>query len=391
MSENRTFGLDALRVAAILLVIYGHGRSIIGSSPILNKIYSIFAVTTDGVTLFFVLSGFLIGRILLRTASEKNFDSSMLFQFWIRRWFRTLPSYFLVLTILMFCYYPILNFKTLILYGTFSQNFASPHPFFFPEAWSLSVEEWFYFLIPIFLYLSLKLKYFERQKVIFFWIIFIILLTTFFRIYKIIHLEINIVDWDQNIRKIVIMRLDSLMYGMLAAYFNFYYEKKWNSLAAVCFFTGCVIMLLSEYIGWQEFYMNYLLLTISPLGVMLLLPKLSSWKVNKGRFVNTITFISLISYPMYLIHLSLIQVYILPKIMKCITPSLGNYTNCQFIIQYVIYLTLTIAIASVFTKYYEQPITALRERFDFNYLKQKIYSFKLAHGNSTNCSGQGRA
>ena len=54
--ENRVFGLDLIRAFAILMVVYIHGQNFL--SPIIDvKIYENFYV--DGVTIFFVLSGFL--------------------------------------------------------------------------------------------------------------------------------------------------------------------------------------------------------------------------------------------------------------------------------------------------------------------------------------------
>ena len=55
-----------------------------------------------GVELFFVLSGFLIGQILLRTVLVSPFLPTVKI-FWSRRWFslRTLPAYYVVMTILL--------------------------------------------------------------------------------------------------------------------------------------------------------------------------------------------------------------------------------------------------------------------------------------------------
>ena len=52
----------------------------------------------NGVELFFVLSGFLIGGILIKTFQKDNsFGIKTISNFWIRRWFRTLPNYDLIL------------------------------------------------------------------------------------------------------------------------------------------------------------------------------------------------------------------------------------------------------------------------------------------------------
>ncbi|MDG1661044.1 MAG: hypothetical protein P8H40_06680 [Winogradskyella sp.] len=50
-----------------------------------------------GVDIFFVLSGFLIGGILLRKLEAGQTSFSDLVRFWKRRWLRTFPNYFVVL------------------------------------------------------------------------------------------------------------------------------------------------------------------------------------------------------------------------------------------------------------------------------------------------------
>lgn len=58
IDSNRIFGLDILRAFAILFVIYKHAANYVPSS--VKSIYTIFSL--DGVSIFFVLSGFLIGK-----------------------------------------------------------------------------------------------------------------------------------------------------------------------------------------------------------------------------------------------------------------------------------------------------------------------------------------
>ena len=71
---------------------------------------------------------------------------------------------FFILLILILCQFLIakdigqVNFR----YFIFSQNLYQPHPLFFPEAWSLSIEEWFYLTFPNFnLFIIQKVK---KQK-----------------------------------------------------------------------------------------------------------------------------------------------------------------------------------------------------------------------------------
>lgn len=92
--HKRTFGLDLLRAIAILIVVINHG------GWMLEKADSNFPwiPLINGVELFFVLSGFLIGGILIKTIqTTPQLTISTLGNFWIRRWLRTLPNYYLIL------------------------------------------------------------------------------------------------------------------------------------------------------------------------------------------------------------------------------------------------------------------------------------------------------
>src|ERR1700712_1056926 len=78
----RRFGvLDGLRAIAILLVFTAHQR---------GDLFPVFHGAT-GVTLFFVLSGFLITTLLLR--EEDRFGKVNFASFYVRRTFRIYPMY----------------------------------------------------------------------------------------------------------------------------------------------------------------------------------------------------------------------------------------------------------------------------------------------------------
>src|SRR5262245_19657934 len=132
--HSRNFGLDVVRSAAILPVLAVHYLAFtVPQAPALVWPYGIL-----GVTIFFVLSGFLIGRIMLR-----QFDRSAgwpeLLTFYQRRWLRTLPLYYLALVVGLFVspggigFAPAAGWRTL-LYIPFLQNFAWPIPDWFSES-----------------------------------------------------------------------------------------------------------------------------------------------------------------------------------------------------------------------------------------------------------------
>src|ERR1700676_3766910 len=100
--SNRVPGLDIFRSIAILLVLACH-FSLCGvmTGPMTENIR--FWLGILGVQLFFVLSGFLIGSILIRDLSARGVGFQQVRHFWARRWFRTLPNYYVyfVLTLMI--------------------------------------------------------------------------------------------------------------------------------------------------------------------------------------------------------------------------------------------------------------------------------------------------
>jgi len=106
--------------------------------------------TWAGVDLFFVLSGYLIGTQLLRPYARGDRPSYL--DFFLRRTFRVLPAYLVVLL----AYFSIPQFREepgispIWRFLTFTQNFGLDASIVgaFSHAWSLCVEEHFYLVLP---------------------------------------------------------------------------------------------------------------------------------------------------------------------------------------------------------------------------------------------------
>ena len=152
---SRLLGLDFLRAIAISLVLISHCTFLLFPDTTTQFIDLIRIMGAIGVDLFFVLSGYLIGGILIKFWDEDIPKWTTLFKFWKRRWLRTLPNYFLILILNVLIAFIIgLSLpKSVLLYTLFLQNFVVDHPDFFTEAWSLSVEEFAYLLLPFILFL----------------------------------------------------------------------------------------------------------------------------------------------------------------------------------------------------------------------------------------------
>jgi peptidoglycan/LPS O-acetylase OafA/YrhL len=166
--------LDGLRGAAILMVFLLHyvtdSRSHEGSFGLLYHFAQIFRLGWSGVDLFFVLSGFLIGGILLDARSTSNVFRT----FYTRRIHRILPVYYVLITIYLASSYAIAKWNLFgnapyvenphhpEVYFLFLQNIVKTPPSLFyhylvSPTWSLAVEEQFYLLAPFLIrYLSLR-------------------------------------------------------------------------------------------------------------------------------------------------------------------------------------------------------------------------------------------
>ena len=155
--------LDGVRGLAIALVIVWHyiGVPLEGEGLFTNIIRGVTRLTYSGVDLFFVLSGFLIGRILMEAKGSTNYFKV----FYAKRLFRIFPLYYLLLVgYLVFIatgldeWVPWLFGEALPFwpYPLFLQNlFMVDHfgPHFLGISWSLAVEEQFYLLLPLTIFL----------------------------------------------------------------------------------------------------------------------------------------------------------------------------------------------------------------------------------------------
>ena len=147
--QGHIIQLDGIRFIAVALVLIDHlfaGVNIIPFGPL-------------GVTIFFVLSGFLISRILLKSKekyiSEPSGFKKYLRKFLIRRTIRIFPVYYLTLAILYIVNEPPVRekFAWLALYGTniyiaVNQHWMGTVDHF----WSLAVEEQVYLFFPFLIF-----------------------------------------------------------------------------------------------------------------------------------------------------------------------------------------------------------------------------------------------
>ncbi|WP_420151772.1 acyltransferase family protein [Spirosoma sp.] len=381
---KRVFGLDVMRAIAILIVVDAH-------ATIALKEYYDGAfwhhLLPDGVELFFVLSGFLIGGILIRSYEKKGtFNGDLLLNFWTRRWFRTLPNYYLVLTGLIVTallrawrsglQHTLPDGSILAKYFVFVQNFAQPIPNFFPETWSLAIEEWSYITLPLLLWTlhSLLSARLPRQRIVLLTILSIIIGTNLYRVF--LSLQIPVSDGEVEFRGMVATRLDAISYGVLGAYCRHYFPTYWTNrrLQQRLFILGLVLTMLtalSASILALQFYFEWGVLSaytvykrtfyflVTGVNMALLLPFMEGWRTATGAWARfgiarAITHISLISYSMYLLNLTPIMSNIIERI-----PTTSLTTGW---LKVGLFWALVLVLSTLLFKFFEKPVTELRER-----------------------------
>ncbi len=164
--------LDGLRGVAISLVVVFHSfyyspppghhpTGMIRSTFVFLERF--FAIGWTGVDLFFVLSGFLIGGILLDVRASPNYFKT----FYLRRLYRIIPVYYLWIALYLLVVAALGQFssgaRTAAVLFLFLQNFGMRYTSqlanaWFLPAWSLAVEEQFYVIAPLLIRLVSRRK-----------------------------------------------------------------------------------------------------------------------------------------------------------------------------------------------------------------------------------------
>ena len=363
-SQNRIFGLDVLRATAILMVVSSHVLWIYPkSSALISTFLELFGFW--GVELFFVLSGFLIGSILYKTFINENFTLNSVFHFLKRRWFRTLPNYYLVLILnILIAFFLGFSIENTGSYFLFLQNFASKSPAFFPESWSLSIEEFTYMLLPFSLFFVGLIKVKNKSKLFLLVILALILVFWMNKFYYHSQLKIsNLSEWNLSLKSVLIYRIDAILIGVLAAWFSFNYTSIWKQFKGVFALIGFAILFFLMFglipmnltIEQNPFFWNVLYLPITSVAFAFLLPFFSNWKTFTNPILYPIELISKISYSIYLLHYSVIL-----QLMKHFVDTTVLSTSERHFFT-LIYLTITFLLSYILYRFYEKPMMNLRD------------------------------
>lgn len=299
-SANRNFGLDVVRASAILMVLVSHARQALVDPE------AGLALTFGGwfgVELFFALSGFLIGTILIRLF-DAGPTASSLGRFWFRRWMRTIPAYFFILVIYWLWFGKIQASDFILLQWPINHNQGTV-----PVSWSLAVEEWFYLLFPL---LALIGTMTLKKGGLLFAILVAIIFPLLWRI-----LQFG-TGQDALAVRVNPFRFDGMAYGVLAAYLlskdnvRIAFVRYWHFLAlaaAVTFladfwrYNGVRLNLPYSYHSpaWHNQITSF---TVSGVSAALIVISFYLRSPHTGRIVSSVVnYTSKISYSLYLWHL----------------------------------------------------------------------------------------
>lgn len=344
---SRNDGLDAMRALAIALVVVCHFARPLEAFGVL------------GVELFFVLSGFLIGGILVRLVQERSvFDLAQARNFWARRWYRTLPAFYVFLLVnlaWMSLGGPAATPRELAPYPFFLQNLAWPSGGFFAIAWSLAVEEWFYLLFPLVLLLGLRL----RPKVAALW-----LATAVFLVGPLLLRGWlgQPAEWDETVRKVVLLRLDALMCGVALALVQRTQPERWARLLSLrhrLLVLGALLALAAPLLlprlatlGAWPLALGFSLL---PAALALTLPWWFALRLPWTPLQQALQRISLCSYSMYLCH-----VPVLAACNALAAASLGGLAGKLAAKPLALFVVFTLSWASY--RWIELPFLRMRPR-----------------------------
>ena len=374
--DNRYPALHGLRVLAIVSVVQYHVTWIFwGEQGIpldrgfVDRSLSVFF----GMDLFFLLSGFLIGSILLRSL-QKN-GTQDLRRFYLRRVLRTFPSYYVVLTILALTLPLTATQRAHLPYEyAYLTNFVSLHR---PDiimfwGWSLSLEEQFYLTVPLLFFVLHRLRS-ERARFVLLGALFVAALVVRLVIYY------RYRPWNDFILYGALYfrtytRFDTLIAGILLAFVHqrhgeavgrFLARPFHRALLALPALTCLWLLLNPAMFGEEHVQLVHVFAwgTVTSLMYLLALPLLlhGDGFIHRGLSAPFFRRAATLGYGVYLVHIPIIDHVVLPvakalharrvSLLLVWPAALAATMLISFLIGYLMHVLI------------EKPSLRLRERF----------------------------
>jgi peptidoglycan/LPS O-acetylase OafA/YrhL len=347
---GRIDSLDLLRgVAAFAVMIPHFFMYFLQDASALAEILSITAVEV-----FFILSGFVLGPQIVLCAQRRNWAT--LRTFLVRRWMRTIPSYLVALLAISVIFREI-GSADFFRYAAYVQNLFSQHNVrdYYPVAWSLSVEEWYYVAFPPFLLLFAKLVKVSDQRLecLCATLLFIAAITVVRSVYG------DTADWGAHVRRVVVFRIDSIAYGFLLYLVLQQTKIEWNTWSRFVAFllltaaTALVLYVNSRMLesdaGWLRQINPF---ASAAFGMATLVFFLSLNSLFRAQWMKAAcAYLGHISYPIYLFHL---------VVLYSLTRVLTQHPDPR---QFLLYVAAVVLFTTVFFYGFERPILASRPRY----------------------------
>jgi peptidoglycan/LPS O-acetylase OafA/YrhL len=352
VSSRRNFGLDVLRSSASISVMaLTHGAFFF--YHLWPNQRALWYVGSLGMDMFFVLSGFLIGGILLDSMSEGR---DWVRRFWMRRWIRTLPNYyvFLVLNIVIWWYSvgPVPDWPK---YLFFLQNLVWVQSPFYPESWSLALEEMFYLVAPL-LFLALMLDPAKPKRTLnaCALVIAIGIATRYAWV-----LYMNPV-WDDGVKKVVVARIDAIAYGVFAVQW-FRYARPSDASKARLAIGGTILVLIAAVIYLSSDENTSVTARVVPFalqgaGFAMMLPWFAGLDGSRapGWYRVVSNRLAVWSYSWYVIHL------VVMRLMDIVVP--GRYGWAITTLKLIVFITVSLVWSWANYTFVEKPILVWRNR-----------------------------
>lgn len=331
--------MDVLRAAAILMVILAHSILSFGAPTYLAPLQ----LGGIGVDLFFVLSGWLLGNQLFKEfARQGTVDVK---RFWVRRWMRTLPAYYAVLSVLIVQQYVSNdNFTFPWSYLIFTQNY-NEYLSFFSISWSLCVEEQFYLIIAPSILLLTRISANKTTL-----LLSILLITPFF---------LRLYTEHQQFYSATHVQVDCCIMGVLLAQLYNQQQQLWQKLIKVITPIAGIFFLIFVALFAVRYFPE---LGIAKVDNLLLAFLFGSWVILANKDLDWqkklsfpgANYIATRSYGMYLLHPEMLTLQ--KKFM--LTLPFGVY--------FIISVIGSALLSEVLYRIIEKPVMDVREKYQFS-------------------------
>lgn len=293
-ARGRIVELDFVRGLAIIVVMGYHFHTVKTGLPAVSLIeYPLKSFGEEGVNLFFTLSGFLVGGLLLKQyASTGHIDAR---RFIVRRMFKIWPAYYvLILFHALIGRHPLDTFLWQNL--TNLQNYYGSS---IAQTWSLAIEEHFYLVLPAILLLVARWR--VRANVL---IAVLIALSAVVLIARSIAVQegdlVGAFSYTQY-------RIDSLLLGVLLAALYWMKPDTYRQIAAR---TGTLVLSVLALCLWVVFAARHVALnesigfTVQAIGfcALIVLVLEHSRRLRGWLLYRAIAWVGLYSYGIYLWH-----------------------------------------------------------------------------------------